>query len=59
MTGINGEDRGPLGFKFLPDHEAVEARHRRLGCACLLLILAGVAVALLLCGAGAAVWGLR
>lgn len=52
----NGHDRGLVGMKLLPDHGKLEARHRRLACACLVALGAGVVIAALACGALGAVW---
>lgn len=59
MTGINGDDRGPLGFPLHPDHAAEDRWHRRLGCAVLVALMVGAAAGLLLCGALGAVWWWR
>jgi hypothetical protein len=56
VTGANGHDRGALGFPLRPDHAAEDRWRRRVGCAFLAALCAGVSVGILLCGAVTAVW---
>lgn len=47
---MNGHDRGPVGFPLRVDHAAETERHRKLGIACLVAIVAGVVLAAVCCG---------
>ena len=54
----NGHDLGDMGVKMRRDHTAEESFGRRVGCAILAALAVGFAVALVACGAGAAIlWG--
>lgn len=50
----NGSDRGDVGFPMRPDHAARDTRSRRLGCACLTVLVGVLFLVAVVCGAGLA-----
>jgi hypothetical protein len=52
---MNGRDRGPVGFPLRVNHAAEDARHRKLGMACLVVVAGGILLGAMCCG-GALAW---